>query len=51
LALAVEAKDECTDGHLYRVSRYGMPLTELVAPEHANDPQFEYGFVFHDMAS
>ncbi len=49
LALAVEAKDECTDGHLYRVSRYGMLLTKLVAPEHANDPQFEYGFVLHDI--
>jgi HD-GYP domain-containing protein (c-di-GMP phosphodiesterase class II) len=49
LALAAEAKDECTDGHLYRVSRYGMLLTKLVAPEHANDPQFEYGFVLHDI--
>jgi ribonuclease P protein subunit RPR2 len=49
LAIAVEAKDECTGGHLQRVSRYGMMLTALVAPEHAEDPQFEYGFLLHDI--
>jgi ribonuclease P protein subunit RPR2 len=49
LAVAVEAKDECTGGHLQRVSRYGMMLTGLVAPEHADDPQFEYGFLLHDI--
>ena len=49
LAIAVEAKDECTGGHLQRVSRYGMMLTALVAPEHATDPQFEYGFLLHDI--
>jgi ribonuclease P protein subunit RPR2 len=49
LAIAVEAKDECTGGHLQRVSRYGMMLTGLVAPEHAEDPQFEYGFLLHDI--
>ncbi|HTW07636.1 MAG TPA: HD domain-containing phosphohydrolase [Acidimicrobiales bacterium] len=49
LALAVEAKDECTGGHLQRVCKYGMLLTSLVAPEHANDPQFEYGFLLHDV--
>jgi ribonuclease P protein subunit RPR2 len=49
LAVAVEAKDECTGGHLQRVSRYGMMLTRLVAPEHWNDPQFEYGFLLHDI--
>lgn len=49
LALAVEAKDERTGGHLYRVSRYGMLVTAVVAPEHAQDPQFEYGFLLHDV--
>lgn len=49
LAMAVEAKDECTGGHLHRVSRFGMLLTALVAPEHAEDPQFEYGFLLHDI--
>jgi ribonuclease P protein subunit RPR2 len=44
LAVAVEAKDECTGGHLQRVSRYGMMLTA-----HAADPQFEYGFLLHDV--
>jgi ribonuclease P protein subunit RPR2 len=49
LAMAVEAKDECTGGHLYRVSRYGMLVTSMVAPDHADDPQFEYGFLLHDI--
>jgi ribonuclease P protein subunit RPR2 len=49
LAMAVEAKDERTAGHLQRVSRYGMMVTGLVAPEHADDPQFEYGFLLHDV--
>ena len=49
LAIAVEAKDECTGGHLFRVSRYGMLLTGIVSPEHAGDPQFEFGFLLHDV--
>ncbi|MGH9091070.1 MAG: HD-GYP domain-containing protein [Acidimicrobiales bacterium] len=49
LAVAVEAKDECTGGHLQRVSCYGMMLTAVVAPDHASDPQFEYGFLLHDI--
>ena len=49
LAIAVESKDEYTGGHLFRVSRYGMAVTELIAPEHADDPQFEYGFLLHDI--
>jgi HD-GYP domain-containing protein (c-di-GMP phosphodiesterase class II) len=49
LAVAVEAKDECTGGHIQRVMRYGMLLTDLVAPEHASDPQFRFGFLLHDV--
>lgn len=49
LAVAVEAKDECTGGHLQRVRDYGMTLTAIVAPEHADDLQFEYGFLLHDI--
>lgn len=49
LATAVEAKDEYTGGHLHRVSRYGMAITAVVAPGHARDPQFEYGFLLHDV--
>jgi ribonuclease P protein subunit RPR2 len=26
-----------------------MAITALVAPEHADDPQFEYGFLLHDV--
>ena len=49
LAIAVEAKDAYTGGHLHRVSLYGMAITAVVAPEHAEDPQFEYGFLLHDV--
>ena len=49
LAMAVEAKEDCGGGHLYRLNRYGMLLTALVAPDHAEDPQFEYGFLLHDI--
>jgi HD-GYP domain-containing protein (c-di-GMP phosphodiesterase class II) len=49
LAIAVEAKDEVTGGHIRRVCRYGMMLTALLAPDHADDPQFEYGFLLHDV--
>jgi HD-GYP domain-containing protein (c-di-GMP phosphodiesterase class II) len=49
LAVAVEAKDECTGGHLVRVSRYGMMLTSLIEPVHADDIQFQYGFLLHDV--
>jgi cyclic di-GMP phosphodiesterase len=49
LAMAVEAKDEYTGGHIQRVSRYGMLLTAAIAPDHSNDPQFEYGFLLHDI--
>ena len=49
LAMALEEKDECTGGHLFRVSRYGMLVTAMVSPEHADDPQFEFGFLLHDV--
>lgn len=40
---------EGTGGHLRRVCRYAMKLTGLVAPDHVSDPQFEYGFLLHDI--
>jgi hypothetical protein len=46
---AAVAADESVGGHLQRVCRYAMSLTRLVAPEHVNDPQFEYGFLLHDI--
>ena len=49
LAVALEDNDEGKGGHPYRVSRYGMLVTSLVAPEYAGDPQFEYGFFLHDI--
>lgn len=49
LAAAVEAKDEYTAGHLYRVSRYGMEMLEVMNPLDRNDPKYEYGFLLHDV--
>ena len=40
---------ERAGGHLQRVCRYAMMLTAVVAPEHATDRQFEYGFLLHDI--
>jgi len=49
LAIAVEAKDEYTAGHLVRVTRYGLAMMRLIAPEEASDPQLEFGFLLHDI--
>jgi HD-GYP domain-containing protein (c-di-GMP phosphodiesterase class II) len=49
LAGAVESRDRCSTGHVRRVVRYATMLTELVAPQHAMDPQFKYGFLLHDI--
>jgi HD-GYP domain-containing protein (c-di-GMP phosphodiesterase class II) len=49
LAAAVEAKDEYTAGHLVRVTRYGLIMLEALAPEFKDDPEFEYGFLLHDI--
>lgn len=49
LAVAVEAKDEYTAGHLQRVTRYGMTMMRVLAPHEASDPQYEYGFLLHDV--
>lgn len=49
LAAAVEAKDEYTAGHIVRVTRYALMIMRLIAPKEADDPQFEYGFMLHDV--
>jgi HD-GYP domain-containing protein (c-di-GMP phosphodiesterase class II) len=49
LAAAVEAKDEYTGGHLVRVTSYGLMIMQRLAPELASEPQFEYGFLLHDV--
>ncbi|MGH9267747.1 MAG: HD-GYP domain-containing protein, partial [Acidimicrobiales bacterium] len=49
LAIAVDAKDQYTAGHLVRVTRYGLMLMRVLEPEKAGDLQFEYGFLLHDI--
>ena len=49
LAVAVEAKDAYTAGHIVRVTRYGLMMMDLIAPDEARDPQYEYGFLLHDV--
>lgn len=49
LAVAVEAKDSYTAGHIVRVTRYGLMMMNLLAPEEVADPQYEYGFLLHDV--
>ncbi len=43
------AAERHSRGHIQRVYRYSMMLTARIAPEHVNDPQFEYGFLLHDI--
>jgi len=47
----VALKEERGGGHLQRVCRYARMLTALVAPQHAADPQLEYGFLLHDIGT
>ena len=49
LAVAVEAKDAYTAGHIARVTAYGVKMMQIISPEEAGDPQFEYGFLLHDI--
>jgi HD-GYP domain-containing protein (c-di-GMP phosphodiesterase class II) len=49
LAVAVEAKDEYTAGHLIRVTRLGMAMLRLVDLEEAEDPQYKFAFLLHDI--
>jgi ribonuclease P protein subunit RPR2 len=46
---AAIAADRHSRGHVQRVCRYSMMLTARIAPECVNDPQFEYGFLLHDI--
>ncbi|MDQ3941094.1 MAG: GAF domain-containing protein, partial [Actinomycetota bacterium] len=47
LAVAVEAKDEYTAGHLYRVTEYGLAMMDVIAPDRASETQFRFGFLLH----
>jgi ribonuclease P protein subunit RPR2 len=49
LSIAVEAKDADTAGHLIRVTRYAMAMLRLIEPDRVADPQFQYGFLLHDI--
>jgi len=49
LAVAVEAKDALTAGHIARVTGYGLALLRVVLPGEVDDPEYEYGFLLHDI--
>ena len=49
LATALESKDTGTREHSQRVQRYAVELARAVAPELADDPSTEYGFLLHDV--
>lgn len=46
---AVAKREERDGRQLRRVCRYATMLTAVVAPEHMDDRQFEYGFLLHDV--
>ena len=48
-AVAVEAKDAYTAGHIARVTNFGLKIMEVIAPNEASDRQYEYGFLLHDI--
>jgi HD-GYP domain-containing protein (c-di-GMP phosphodiesterase class II) len=49
LAIAIEAKDLTTGGHIERVRRLGLLLAGEIAPRDVRDPQMAYAFLLHDI--
>lgn len=49
LAVAVEAKDDTTGGHIRRVCQLGLLLAKAHLGSAAEDPQLAYGFLLHDV--
>jgi response regulator RpfG family c-di-GMP phosphodiesterase len=49
LASALESKDIGTRAHSHRVQQYAIELSRVVAPELAEEPAAEYGFLLHDV--
>jgi HD-GYP domain-containing protein (c-di-GMP phosphodiesterase class II) len=49
LARVIEAKDECTRGHLDRTTAYGLALAQRIDPELAARPELAHGFFLHDI--
>jgi HD-GYP domain-containing protein (c-di-GMP phosphodiesterase class II) len=49
LADSLELRDDQTRGHAERVTRLALQLTREVAPDLADQPDLEYGFLLHDL--
>jgi ribonuclease P protein subunit RPR2 len=49
LAAALELRDDETGAHASRVTELALRLARRVAPELADDPEVEYGFLLHDI--
>src|SRR6202007_617867 len=49
LAAALELRDDETGAPASRVTELGLRLARRVAPELADDPELEYGFLLHDI--
>jgi response regulator RpfG family c-di-GMP phosphodiesterase len=49
LAAALELRDDQTGAHASRVTDLALRLARRVAPELADDPELEYGFLLHDI--
>jgi HD-GYP domain-containing protein (c-di-GMP phosphodiesterase class II) len=49
LAAALELRGDDTSGHAERVTHLALELTRRVAPELADDPKLEFGFLLHDI--
>jgi response regulator RpfG family c-di-GMP phosphodiesterase len=49
LGSALESRDVGTSAHSQRVQRFALELARVVAPELAEDPSVEYGFLLHDV--
>jgi HD-GYP domain-containing protein (c-di-GMP phosphodiesterase class II) len=49
LAAALELGGDDTSGHAERVTHLALELTRRIAPELADDPKLELGFLLHDV--
>jgi HD-GYP domain-containing protein (c-di-GMP phosphodiesterase class II) len=49
LSIALDLRDDQTGGHAERVASLALELTRTVAPDLAEDPQLQYGFLLHDV--
>lgn len=49
LAAALELRDDETGGHAGRVTQLALQIAHLIAPDLAENPELEYGFLLHDL--